>query len=79
LILCFLEIDIDLKETVETFFSSLDRKDAARQRRKMQERSAAEVRAIEEERAQQSLGGIENIENNQFRNSPDHQCIPLLS
>eukprot|EP00913_Durusdinium_trenchii_P002796 g2587.t1 len=30
-----------------------DRKDAARQRRKMQERSAAEVRAIEEERAQQ--------------------------
>ena len=34
------------------------RKDAARQRRKMQERSAAEVRAIEEERAQQP-GGLE--------------------
>ena len=32
------------------------RKDAARQRRKMQERSAAEVRAIEEERAQQPGG-----------------------
>ena len=33
----------------------MPRKDAARQRRKMQERSAAEVRAIEEERAQQCL------------------------